>query len=88
MAVTLTVKVSVFVEFPSLPSLASRIKVAFVAAHSVATSAVIVPLVLTMFCSLTPLDGLAVTTVTVTAPAPLSASPTVAIVALEAGEPC
>ena len=85
LAVTVTLRV-VFVA--RLPSLACKVKVALVAVQVALMFAVIVPLVLTIFCILTPLDGLVVTTVTVTPLPLLSASLTVAMVVLGADEPC
>src|SRR6185436_17554174 len=70
-----------------LPSLAWRVKVAFVAVQLAMMSAVTFPAVLTIFDSVTPLDGFALVTVTVTLAAPVSASATVAICEFETGEP-
>ena len=67
----MTVKVAVFVE---VPSLACNVKLALVAVHDATTSAVTVPAVFTIFEIVTPLDGFALSTVTITAPAPLSSN--------------
>ena len=83
LAVTVTVKVSVAVE---VPSLACKVKVAFDAPQLAAMSAVILPPVLTMFEIVTPLAGLADVTITATLPLPPS-SVTVAICEL-LPEPC
>ena len=85
MIVTVTFKVAVAVR---LPSLTCKVKLALDAAQLATMSAVIVPLVLTMLDSVTPLDGLALVTVTARLPATVSLSLTVAMVELEAGEPC
>ena len=54
-------------------------KLALVAVQSATTLAVTTPLVLTMVETVTPFDGFALATVTVTPPAPLSVSSTEAI---------
>src|SRR5882724_11029340 len=70
----------------ALPSLACRVKLAVVAPQPAMRSAVTLPLLLTMFETVTPFAGLALVTVTVALPAPLSAPPTVAICEFEPGE--
>ena len=83
--VTVTFNVAFVVE---VPSDAVKVKLAFVAEHAAATVAVIAPLVLTMFDTVTPFTVALVVplTVTVTAPFP-SSSVTLAIVAF-ADTPC
>lgn len=84
LASTLIFRVSVTVE---LTSLACKVKLTLEAVQSAMMSAVILPSVLTMFEIVTPLDGLAEVTVTITLPLP-PLSVTLAICELAAGEPC
>ena len=75
LGVTETFKFAVLV---FVPSEACSVKLAFVAVQLAPMSAVMMPLVLTRFETVTPFDGLADATVTVTFPLPPS-SATVAI---------
>ena len=81
---TATLRVAVAV---AVPSLTRRVKVALVAPVAATISAVIVPVVLEILEIVTPVDGLALVTVTVRLPAAVSASVTVAIVELLTAAP-
>lgn len=73
---TVTLSVAAVVK---LPSLACKVKLAFIAWQLATMLAVTTPFVLTMLETVTPFDGLALVMVTETPPGPLSMSLTVAI---------